>query len=92
MQQKMSISEAREQFTQLSERFAQDPGLTVQVEKRGEPVMVVVSYEYWDSLIETMAVLWDEETTATLKRGIADMTGGRVRDWEDVKAELGIDL
>lgn len=90
MARMLPITEAREQLMKLSEEMAR-PGSTeaVTITKHGKPVMAVMSYDAYESLMETLAILSDRETTEALRRSLDDVSGGRVQDLEDVFAELG---
>ena len=64
----LSIAEAREQFTRLPERFDEEPDLTVQVTRHGKPVMVVLPWDIYESIIETMEVMADPDLMAALRQ------------------------
>lgn len=55
--------------------------------EKGKPV----SWDWLDSMIETLEVLSDGELMDAFRRGIQDMAEGRVYLWEDVKRELGLE-
>ena len=42
-------------------------------------------------MIETLEILNDGELMDSIRRGIEDMAEGRVKSWEDVKRELGLE-
>ena len=59
------------------------------VTKRGRPVVVMMSVEDYESLMETLDILADPKALADLRRGEEDIRKGRTRSWKDVKASLG---
>ncbi len=87
---KLSMAEAREQFTRLPEQFEKEPGFTVQVTRYGRPVMAVLSWELYESITETLEILGDPELMAVLRQSAQEIACGETFDWEVVKAELGL--
>lgn len=85
----LSIAEAREQFTRLPERFDEEPDLTVQVTRHGKPVMVVLPWDIYESIIETMEVMADPDLMAALRQSANDIAQGKTSDLATVKARLG---
>ncbi len=83
-----SISEIREQITRLPEYFEQEPE-AVTVTRHGKPIMAILPWELYESIMETLEVLGDDELMAAFRRGVQDIEAGRVESWEDVKKELG---
>ena len=58
------------------------------VTKRGRPVVVMLSVDDYESLIETLDILADPHAMAGLRKGEADIRKGRTRSWQDVKRSL----
>src|SRR5260370_38720206 len=81
-----SISEIREQITHLPEYFEQEPE-AVTVTRHGKPIMAILPWELYESIMETLEVLGDDELMAAFRRGVQDIEAGRVRIWEGVKKE-----
>ncbi len=86
---KLSMAEAREQFTRLPEQFEKEPELTVQVTRHGRPVMAVLSWELYESITETLEILGDPEMMAAIRQSSEDIAQGKMTDLETVKARLG---
>ena len=57
----------------------------------GKPVMVALSVEQFESLLETWDILSDKEFWPMLQTGIQQAESGDVVSLESVKAELGLD-
>jgi len=86
----LSIIEARDQLMKLSDEMARGPDLdAVTITTHGKPVMAVLSYDAYEALVETLSILSDSEMAEALRRGMADISDGRVQDLDDVLAELG---
>jgi antitoxin YefM len=81
------ISEAPEQFTSLPERLSEQPG-AVAVTRKGKPVLAVLSWELYESIVETLEVLGDEELMGDLRQAIRELSSGKAIDWERAKKEL----
>lgn len=83
------IEEIRDHLADLPEQFDREPDLIVQVTREGEPVMAVLSWQMYESLMETLAIMGDPALTAAIRASESDIAHGRTKDWEIVKAELG---
>ena len=59
------------------------------VTRRGKPVVVMLSVEDYESLMETLDILADKEAMAGLREGEEDVRKGRTRSWADIKTSLG---
>jgi antitoxin YefM len=83
-----SISEIREEITRLPERFAEDPE-AVTVTRHGKPVMAILPWALYESIMETLEVMSDAELMAAFREGVKDMEEGRTKPLDDVLKELG---
>ena len=59
------------------------------VTRRGKPVIVMLSIEDYESLMETLDILADPKAMADLRKGEEDIRKGRTRSWAEIKASLG---
>jgi antitoxin YefM len=84
-----SISEIREEITKLPEQFDQEPE-AVTVTRHGKPVMAILPWELYESLVETLEVMSDAELMATFRQGVQELAEGKGRPWEEVKKDLGL--
>jgi antitoxin YefM len=87
MYRHMPISEARQALNTMPETLAKDPG-TIAVTKRGKPVLAVLPWDLYESLVETMEVLGDPEFMSAVRRGVQDLRDDKTIPWESVKKEL----
>ncbi|MDQ6694842.1 MAG: type II toxin-antitoxin system Phd/YefM family antitoxin [Chloroflexota bacterium] len=86
----LPIVEARNSLTSLPEKFAANPGMdALVVTRRGRPVLAILPWELYDSLLETMRIMADPQLMVDLREGIASIRAGETFDWESVKAEIG---
>lgn len=86
MSKYLTITEARKKFLDLPDELSNEP---IIITKHGKPVMVTFSYEQIESLLETIAILKDQEFAPVLNQAIAqDQTGARIA-WEDAISQLG---
>jgi len=91
MTRTMPIIEARNKLTSLPEQFAQEPGTgAVAVTRRGKPVLAVMPWDLYESIMETLEIMGDEQLMAALRQGIKEVCEGKVIPWETVKAELDL--
>jgi antitoxin YefM len=84
-----SMSEIREQITHLPEQFEQDPAEAITVTRHGKPVMAILPWELYESIMETLEIMGDAELMAAFRQGVKDMEEGRIKPLEDVLKELG---
>lgn len=88
---KMPIVEARNKLTSLPEQFEQQPeNDVVMVTRRGQPVLAIMPWELYDSLMETLEIMSDEELMAQLRQSIKQAAAGETISWEMVKKELDL--
>lgn len=83
-----TISEIREAITRLPEQFDEAPE-AVAITRHGKPVMAILPWDLYESIIETMEILGDAELMAAFRQGVKDISEGRVEPWEKVVKELG---
>lgn len=87
MVKEIPITEARHELMSLPKRLAKTSG-TVAVTRRGKPVLAIMPWTLYESLVETLEILEDEELMASLRRGLAEAEAGQCISWDDVKREL----
>jgi prevent-host-death family protein len=81
----MTVSEARDHFSEVVERARSEP---VYLARHGRRAVVVVSAERYDALVEGQE---DAEDIAAADAAIAEVEGGAdTIPWEQVKADLGL--
>ena len=59
------------------------------VTRRGKPVVVMMSVEDYEALMETLDILADPKAVADLRKGEEDVRKGKTRSWSEIKASLG---
>lgn len=92
MKDSLSIAEARDELPDLAERLAEEGNAqAVAVTRDGKPVLAILPWEFFESLVETMDILGDEEAMAALRRSVLALDEGDTVPWEQVKAELGLE-
>ncbi|HZU66097.1 MAG TPA: type II toxin-antitoxin system Phd/YefM family antitoxin [Ktedonobacteraceae bacterium] len=95
-EQTLSISEAQKELTRIPDQFEEELE-AVTVTRYGKPVMAILPFKTYkslletiDSLIETLEILQDEELMAAFRESVRALQGGETVDWEDAKRELGL--
>ena len=83
----LTITEARQKLLELPEQLTEEP---VIITKHGKPVMTAMSYQQFESLLETLSILSDTEFTKQLKDSIIQGERGETINWEEAKAKLGL--
>lgn len=82
------IVEARKIFTSLPEELQRghEPEVAT-ITRRGKPVLAVMPWNLYESLVETMEILGDEELMRGLRRSFQEAAEGKTIPWETVKAK-----
>lgn len=95
-EQTLSISEAQKELTRIPDQFEGELE-SVTVTRYGKPVMAILPFNKYrslletiDSLIETLEILQDEELMAAFRESVKALQKGETVDWEDAKRELGL--
>lgn len=89
MIQEMPITEARHELTSLPRKLARHPG-AVTLTRRGKPVLAVMPWEFYESLVETLEIMADKDLTARLRKSIKQERQGKGIPWEKAKKTLGL--
>ena len=81
------IVQARAMLTQLPERLSAE-NRAVALTRHGKPVLAVMPWELFESIMETMEIMGDVDMMAALRESIEDVREGNLIPLEQVKAEL----
>ena len=85
----LTITEARQVLLDLPERLQESRGRAVGVTRRGRPVLAILPWEFYESLVETLDVLGDPEAVAALRSSLEDVRKGRLVTHERARKRLG---
>ncbi len=83
------IVKARAMLTQLPELLAEE-NRAVALTRRGKPVLAVMPWDLFRSIVETMEIMGDAEMMDALRRAIRDVQEGNIVSLDEAKAEFGI--
>jgi antitoxin YefM len=72
-----TLTEAREKLSEIIDDVVTQ-GSQWTITRHGQPVAVVLSHDDYESLIETLNILSDEQTLAAIAEGEADLRAGRI--------------
>jgi PHD/YefM family antitoxin component YafN of YafNO toxin-antitoxin module len=91
MTKTLAVVEARKRFTGFPDDFAKAPlSSGVTVTRRGKPVMAVLPYELYESMLETLAVLADPDLLAQLRKAEEQISAGKAKTLAQAEKELGL--
>ena len=85
--ERIPIGEARAMLTQLPEKLKAENG-AIALTQYSKPVLAVMSWDLFESIVETLEIMEDPEMMTTLRRGIQDIQEGNLVSLEKVKAQL----
>lgn len=75
------LTEVRDNLSEIIEKVS-GSGEEWVVTKHGRPVAVIMSHDEYESLIETVNILSDDETLDAIGEGLADLDG---HDGEEIE-------
>jgi antitoxin YefM len=87
MIREIPIARAREELTSLPERLATEE-TAVAVTRRGRPVLAIMTWDLYESLVETLEVLGDPELLSDLRVAVAQADEGQTVDWARARGEF----
>ena len=81
------VSEARSRLTQLANELA-DSQESVTITSRGKPMLAMIGYELYESIMETLEIMSDPDLMAQLRKSLEEARSGEVIDIDEVEREL----
>ena len=87
MGREVPVSQARARLTQLANELAGSQE-TVTITRRGKPVLAMIGYELYESIMETLEIMSDADLMATLRDSLEEARRGNVIDIAEVEREL----
>lgn len=88
MTKTQTITRTRQEFLQLPAKLKK--GQVVKVTKDGEPVLSIMPWELYESIVETLEILGDKKLVEDLRKSADDIKAGRTASWESLEKELGL--
>jgi antitoxin YefM len=86
----LTISEARKVLLDLPERLERGSERAISITRRGRPVLAVMPWELYESLVETLEILGDPDMVVALRDSLEDLKRGRVVSNREAKTRLGL--
>ncbi len=83
----IQITNARERLTKLPSEV-ENKLQVFKVTSRNQPVLALMSWELFDSLMETLEILADQELMAILKKSEDEIRQGKTIAWDEAKKIL----
>ncbi|WP_107670839.1 type II toxin-antitoxin system Phd/YefM family antitoxin [Cyanothece sp. BG0011] len=83
----INITEVQQKLLELSDDLNDEPLI---ITKEGKPIMTAISYEQFESLIETLSILSDEVFSQKLQESMTQVKEGKTSSWESAKEKLGL--
>lgn len=85
--EQISIAKARAMMSQLPELLSSE-NQAMAVTRHGKPVMAMMSWDLFESIMETMDIIGDSDLMTALRRSVEDVRAGHLIPLEQVKGEL----
>jgi PHD/YefM family antitoxin component YafN of YafNO toxin-antitoxin module len=91
MAQSIPIGEVRKTINRLPEQLTESPETgAIAVTRRGEPVLAVLSWDLYESILETLEIVSDKDLMASLQKSVKELKEGKGIPWEDAQKELDL--
>ncbi|MDD9988218.1 MAG: type II toxin-antitoxin system Phd/YefM family antitoxin [Spirochaetaceae bacterium] len=87
MARELPITEARARLTQIANDLV-DSQDTVTVTNRGKPMVTLIGYEMYESIIESLEIMSDPELMAQLRQSLREARSGDVISLDQVERTL----
>lgn len=84
----LTITQVRRELLTLPERLAKTSERAVSITRRGRPVLAVLPWEFYESLLETLEVLSDPAAVAALRSSLDDLKHRRLVGNTEAKKRL----
>lgn len=81
------ITRARHELTTLPEQLKQHPE-AVAITRRGQPVLALLPWDFYETLVETLEVMGDKNLMDQLRAGVEEITRGEGLDWRSNRGTL----
>lgn len=81
------LTEANQSLLDLAKVITEEPLIITQ---EGQPIMTAMSYQKFESLMETLDILADQTFSQKLKESIDQVKRGETVSWETAKEKLGL--
>ena len=88
--EEVEIRDASRSLTKIAKTLSENPKSVVRAETGCEISLAIMSWDEYESLVETLEILDDPETMDALRRADSQIAAGEGRRFEDVVAELGL--
>lgn len=58
--------------------------------KRGRPILAIVQWDLYESILETLEVMGDPELMEALHRSVKEAEAGKTIPWKKARQRLGL--
>lgn len=87
----LTITQARLQLLNLPAMLAKDKFVkSVAVTKHGKPILAIVDWDLFESVMETLEIMGDPQLLKDLRRGLAEAASGKTVSWNRARKQLGL--
>jgi len=86
----LTITQARKALLDLPERLRKSPDKALEITKHGRPVLAVLPWELYESLVESLEVLSDPDMANALRESLEDIKRGRLVTHQEARKRLGV--
>lgn len=89
MTRSIPMIQVQKELMHLPEEFQKKPRVSaISVTRRGKPVLAVLPWKLYESLLETLDLLRTAKRSSELKAGPQDLRAGKLIPWDKIKREM----
>jgi PHD/YefM family antitoxin component YafN of YafNO toxin-antitoxin module len=86
--QKLTITEARSRFMRLPDETASNE--IIAITRRNKEIMALMSWEFYEGLLETIEILGDPELMRHVRKGMEQVKSGKTYTVKKARKRLGL--
>lgn len=91
MADSLNITQARSQLPRLAEELRARRDLdAIALTRHGEPVLALMPWELYETLIDTLDVLSDPLEIERFRKGLQELNEGETVPWKEARAQLDL--
>jgi prevent-host-death family protein len=83
----LNITEARSRLTSIQRELSDGEG-TIAITTHGKPSLALMSWDLYEAIMETLEIMSDPGLMAEVRRGIEDISAGRLISLKELEEEF----
>jgi PHD/YefM family antitoxin component YafN of YafNO toxin-antitoxin module len=81
----LSLTDTRNKLLEIAEEMERKPSTKISISKHGKPLMMLISTDLYEAILETFAILSDPKAMSSIRKSIRQMKAGKTIPWEKMR-------